>query len=187
MNEEKEKIRQQALKHRVLLTLDPDAPERMVTRFLEAIPDIDNKIIALYWPIQNEMDTYPLIEELLKRKNRICLPKIKEPQTALIFLQWDGKEPLIKSQYETRSPVDRIENRVIPDIIIVPLVAFDRTGMRLGYGQGYYDRTLKQLKKEEKPLITVGYAFDQQLCLFPLPKEPHDQRLDIIITPSKTY
>ncbi len=187
MNKDKEKIREKALKHRNRLSSNPDASEQIAQRFFESVPDLENKIVALYWPIKSEMDTSPLMEQLLEKKSEICLPHTGKAQEPLVFLKWDGQSPLVKSGFGTYAPKNHPEDRVIPDIMIVPLVAFDRYGMRLGYGQGHYDRTICALKKEGQRALTIGYAFDQQLCLFPLPKEDHDQRLDIILTPLKIY
>ena len=187
MNQEKEKIRQDAIKHRDKFEKSPDMAEEIVQRFFEAFPELDNQIVALYWPIKSEMDTSPLIEELLRRNIQICLPKTEKGNAPLTFLKWDGKEPLVKSGFGTVAPEDKETNRTKPDIIIVPLVAFDRYGTRLGYGKGHYDMTLSKLKDSGHGYKTVGYAYDQQICLFPLPKEPHDQRLDMVLTPSQIY
>jgi len=75
---------------------------------------------------------------------------------------------------------------ITPEILIVPLLAFDRKGNRLGYGGGYYDATLEHLRKDGN-VIAAGFAYSQQAVLFNLPSEAHDQKLDWVITPQKIY
>ena len=187
MNPQKEKIRKDAIKHRDGTTKNPDDPDKIATRFLSHFPNLDKKTVALYWPIKSEIDTYPLLEALLKQGTKICLPKTEKKGTPLTFLEWDGKETLIDAGFGTKAPDAKVKNHVIPDIIIIPLVAFDRYGTRLGYGQGHYDTTISALDSGGHIFKTVGYAYDHQICLFPLPKEEHDQKLDMILTPTQTY
>ncbi len=187
MNEEKEKIRQEAIKCRDKFEKHPDYSELIADRFLETFPNLDNKSIALYWPIKSEMDTSPLIERLLEKNVSVSLPKTLKAGEPLVFIEWDGKKKLVNSGFGTICPEDTSDNNVVPDIIVVPLVAFDRYGTRLGYGQGYYDLTISLLKEQGCDIQTVGYAYDQQICLFPLPKEEHDQKLDMILTPTQSY
>ena len=186
-NEEKEQTRKQALEHRDRLNVDPDASSMIADRFFDVAGNLNDKIVALYYPINSEIDTYPLIQKLLDQKVSICLPHTGKGHEPLIFLSWDGVKPLVKSGFGTVSPENIEDNRVVPDVIIVPLVAFDRYNMRLGYGQGHYDRTLFGLREKGVAPLTIGYAYDQQICLFPLPCEDHDQRLDMVLTPSQTY
>lgn len=185
--EEKEKIRQDALKHRNSIIVNPDDAEKIVTLFFQTIPDISHKSVAIYWPINSELDTYPLIKELLRRNIDLCLPKTGKANEPLTFLKWDGKEPLTNGGFGTKAPNDTEKNRTTPDIMIIPLLAFDRYGTRLGYGQGHYDKTISAMKERGHTPTTVGYAYDQQICLFPLPKEDHDQKLDMILTPTQCY
>jgi 5-formyltetrahydrofolate cyclo-ligase len=75
---------------------------------------------------------------------------------------------------------------IAPDILIVPLLAFDQTGNRMGYGQGHYDETIRLLR-QEKEVLSVGLAYAEQAVLLALPTEPHDQKLDLVITPQRVF
>ena len=187
MHEEKENIRKHALKHRDSLTRDPNDTEQITQLFFETINDLDDKVVAVYWPIKSEIDTSLLIETLLNKDVHICLPKTEKQGEPLTFLSWDGTSPLVDGGWGTKAPEDITSNRVTPNIIIVPIVTFDRNRGRIGYGQGHYDITLHRLKEQGHAPMTIGYAFDQQLCLFSLPKEEHDQTLDMILTPTQCY
>ena len=187
MTDKKETIRIDAIKHRDKIIVNPDDAEIIAQRFFEQVNNVKDKTVALYWPIKSEIDTYPLITALLEKQTKICLPSTGKGNEPLKFLEWDGKTSLKDGGFGTKAPVETKGNQVIPDIIIVPLVAFDRYGTRLGYGQGHYDRTILQIKRQGHTPLTIGYAYDQQICLFPLPKETHDQKLDMIITPTQVY
>ncbi len=184
---QKQKIRADALKLRDTFEKNPDDPDLIAQRFLSLFEDIKGKVISVYWPIKSEIDTSPLIEKLLKKGATVALPVTGKRLEPLKFVKWDGVEPLQKSGFGTYAPKQTQDNTIIPNIIVLPLVAFDRYGTRLGYGQGHYDITLDKFLAEGIDIKTVGYAYDQQICLFPLPKEDHDQKLDVILTPTQTY
>lgn len=184
---QKQKIRADALKLRDTFEKNPDAPDLIAQRFLSLFEDIKDKVISVYWPIKSEIDTAPLIEKLLERGGIVALPVTGKSREPLTFVKWDGIEPLEKSGFGTYAPRQTEDNTVVPNIIVLPLVAFDRYGTRLGYGQGHYDITLDKFSANRQNVKTVGYAYDQQICLFPLPKEEHDQKLDVILTPTQTY
>ncbi len=107
----------------------------------------------------------------------VCLPVVLGDEQPLDMRLWEQGAPLYPSGFGTLAPSE-IAPRVEPDIVVMPLLGFDAKGTRLGYGGGYYDRTLAAMKK--RPLL-VGYAFAAQE-LPSIPREPHDRPLDLIVT-----
>lgn len=186
----KDEIRQQALKARARIPDNPDAEAALYKRFFDAFPldDLKDKVVALYWPMGHELDCSYLIEKCLSEKITICLPVVEENSKVLSFYQWDQSKKIIDGGHKTKEP-QRLEGEepVIPDVVVHPIVAFDRYGTRLGRGGGYYDATIADLRQKHPSVICIGLAFDTQLCLFPLPKEDHDQMPDMILTPTQTY
>ena len=139
--------------------------------------------VALYWPIRSELDTWPLIEALAARGFPILLPAMTAVRRPLEFRAFAPGDELEKGPFGLSEPSrDRPEDR--PEIVLAPLAAFDRRGLRLGYGGGIYDATLQALRGQG-PVTAVGLAFALQECEA-LPREAHDQRLDFIVTERET-
>ena len=135
------------------------------------------KIIGGYYPYNYEADAMKVLENFEKRKYVISLPKIKS-KSQMDFFQWSVKDPLIINDYGIPEPTS---NKIIyPDILLVPLVAFDQNFNRLGYGGGFYDRYIKRIKKI-KNIITIGLAFSFQKVK-EIPIDKYDVKLDFIIT-----
>lgn len=134
-------------------------------------------VIAGYWPIRDEADPRPA---LLRLNRPLCLPAVIKAGQPLEFRHWDGTaDGLEAGAYGTAHPGadQRVE---IPKIVIVPLAGFDRQGGRLGYGGGFYDRSLERLRASG-PVLAIGLAYGvQELPLVPV--EPTDQALDLIVT-----
>ena len=166
---------------------DVGAEEALLSKFKAcfSIKDYEDCVFALYWPLGDELDCTPIIEWLLSQNVTIALPVIEEGSRVLSFFTWDGKSTLQKGSLGTKEPERK--KQTTPDIVCTPLVAFDRQMARLGRGGGYYDATLSYLRKNNPDVTAVGLALDTQLCLFPLPSEKHDEKLDIILTPSMIY
>ncbi|MBL0941249.1 MAG: 5-formyltetrahydrofolate cyclo-ligase [Alphaproteobacteria bacterium] len=141
------------------------------------------KIIACYIPFWDELDSQPFMKRYFDSGCKIALPVITENHT-LIFRQWTPESPLIKSSFGNLEP-DATASELEPDIFLIPLVAFDARRHRLGYGKGYYDRTLKLLRTT-KNVTAIGLAYDMQR-VDSIPVEPTDQRLDGIITEKLIY
>jgi 5-formyltetrahydrofolate cyclo-ligase len=138
-------------------------------------------VIAGYMPIGSELDPRGLMEQLAARGSGLCLPDVVAPDAPLAFRRWEPGAPLRGGAYGIQVPPADAE-QVLPDMILVPMLAFDRRGYRLGYGGGYYDRTIAALR-ETKAVLTVGLAFSGQVR-DDLPAGPHDIRLDWIVTES---
>jgi 5-formyltetrahydrofolate cyclo-ligase len=147
--------------------------------FQNNIPLGRDDILAGFHPIGSEVSPLPL---LATQTCTICLPVVVEKAKPLIFYKWSVGEPLKKSIFGTKVPAEPVE--VIPNIIIVPLLGWDKSGARIGYGGGFYDRTLAELKKQGK-ILAVGYAFDSQEVPEGIPTESTDVRLDAIVTQTR--
>jgi len=137
----------------------------------------NKKNIGGYYPVNYEIDDLEILKELEKRKFNISLPVVKK-NYSMNFYKWSFNDPLKINKYGIPEP--DIKELVYPDILLVPLVAFDKNLNRLGYGGGYYDRLIQKLDKQKRTL-KIGLALSvQQIKKVPINK--HDQRLDYIVT-----
>lgn len=185
MTSEKDRIRKEAKRFRDQLDISPDWAAQAADIFFEAIkPDLSS-IVSVYYPIGKEIDPSPIVERLWASGVQVALPVITAGQRALDFVVWDAHTPLAAASFGTYEPEDT-SRLVVPDIVIVPLLAFDQRGNRMGYGQGHYDATLSRLRAQ-KNVLAVGLAYAEQAVLLPLPAEPHDQRLDLVVTPQRIF
>lgn len=185
MISEKNSVRQHAKKFRDQLLVSPDWAEQAADVFLSAIPLSRDTVVSVYYPIGSELDPSPLVEKLWEKNIAVCLPVIAEAGRELTFVPWRRESKLIKARFGTYEPEDQL-HFVQPDIVVVPLLAFDQTGNRMGYGQGHYDTTLAQLRAD-KDILAVGFAYAEQAVLLALPTEPHDQKLDKVVTPQRIF
>ena len=135
------------------------------------------KIIGGYYPVNFEVDTLKLLKQFEKKKFLISLPVIKK-KFQMNYYKWSFSDPLKINKYGIPEP--EIKNIVYPDILLIPLVAFDKNLNRLGYGGGYYDRLIKKLSKK-KNIIKIGLAFSIQE-IDKVPINMYDQKLDYIVT-----
>jgi len=161
-----------------------DAPFEVITRFPDRLWPGQTPIVAGYFPIGTELDPRPLMAEFQARGSRLCLPVMHGREEALSFHQWKLGEDLIQGGFGVHEP-DPAQNELIPNLILIPLLAADKQGGRLGYGKGYYDRTLSRLR-DEGTVICVGLAFEAQI-VDRVPVEPHDQALDWVVTEKSAY
>ncbi|BCW90356.1 5-formyltetrahydrofolate cyclo-ligase [Alphaproteobacteria bacterium SO-S41] len=152
---------------------------RVAKAFLGAIPLPHGAVVSGYAPMKSEIDPGPLLTRLSRSGHSIALPFVEAADRPLRLKRWLPGEKLTAGQFGTRQPAHDAED-LTPDILIVPLVAFDSEGYRLGRGGGFYDRTIEELKARG-PVLTVGLGFSAQNILR-VPREPHDQRLDWIVT-----
>tara|TARA_Y100000389_G_C17331202_1_gene448194 strand:- start:381 stop:920 length:540 start_codon:yes stop_codon:yes gene_type:complete len=135
------------------------------------------KTIGGYYPYNTEIDAIKILEKFEKQNYQISLPKIKK-NYEMDFYDWSSKEPLTINKYGIPEPTS---NKIIyPNILLVPLVAFDKSLNRIGYGGGFYDRYLKKLKKRKK-IIKIGLAYSFQKVR-EVPTNKHDIKLDFIVT-----
>lgn len=135
------------------------------------------KIVGGYYPYNYEIDTINILKEFEKKNYNISLPKIKK-NAQMNFFHWSTSDPLTINKYGIPEPTS---NKVIyPNILLVPLVAFDKNFNRVGYGGGFYDRYIKKIKKNKK-IITIGLAYSFQK-IKKVPINSNDIRLDFVIT-----
>ena len=135
--------------------------------------------IAGYYPSNYEVNILKFLENASKKKFSIALPVIKS-STSMCFKMWIYKEPLYVSKFGILEPKN-LGVEIVPDLILVPLVAYDDRLYRIGYGKGYYDRSLRKISKIKKKAISLGIAYSFQKCK-KIPVNNHDFKLDYIFT-----
>ena len=136
-----------------------------------------NKILGVYYPYNYEIDIMPLVEKFQKLNYFITLPKIGM-NSEMNFYQWSTKDPLSINKFGIPEPISN--KTKFPDILLVPLLAFDKNFNRIGYGGGFYDRYINRLKKIKK-IITIGVAYSFQK-IKKIPVEKYDIKLDFVVT-----
>jgi len=145
--------------------------------------DVDApQTIAGYWPTGSEISDIELLSRLDAANWTVLLPIIEAPDRPLIFAPWQRGAAMVEGRYGIMTPPS-VESLVIPNIVLVPLLAFDAAGHRLGQGGGYYDRTLASLRKQAE-IVAVGLAYDGQQ-IDKLPRQDHDEPLDMVITETR--
>lgn len=156
------------------------ASEVAARHAMTAIGAPRGRSIALFAPFRDEIDTHPLAQALRAEGAHLALPVIVAKAAPLAFHRWDADDPLTP-EGTFRIPTPRAEAPVMePEIVLVPLAAFDPRGFRVGYGGGFYDRTLAGLRAKG-PLRALGFAFACQE-VERVPAEPHDEALDLMVT-----
>ncbi|CCG40048.1 5-formyltetrahydrofolate cyclo-ligase [Magnetospirillum molischianum] len=136
-------------------------------------------IVGGYWPLPGEVDPRPLMATLAARGASLALPMVTAPDAPLIFRAWCPGDPLESGPHGTFHPAAAAP-LLSPTLVLVPLLAFDAKGFRLGFGGGYYDRTLDALRRGGG-VVAAGLAFAAQQSPA-LPSEPWDQPLDMVFT-----
>ena len=136
-------------------------------------------VVSLYWPVRDEPDPMRLADVLARAGLVTALPITVARRQPLQFRAWRPGDPHVAGPWGIGHPTPEAPIAE-PDVLFVPLAAFDRRGARLGYGAGYYDATLGSLRRR-KAVRAIGVAFACQEVLF-LPTEPHDQPLDMVVT-----
>jgi 5-formyltetrahydrofolate cyclo-ligase len=136
-------------------------------------------IIGCYYPSNYEVDTLRFIKEAQRRNFTVALPVIK-PSNEMSFKSWELNEPLYVNEFGMLEPKSS-KKSIIPDFFIVPLVAFDNNLNRIGYGKGYYDRSLRKISKLKKNIVSLGAAYSFQRCK-KIPIDNYDFKLNYIFT-----
>jgi 5-formyltetrahydrofolate cyclo-ligase len=143
------------------------------------VPVKAGTVVSGYSPIKFEVSPIPLMRRAADAGAQLALPVIQGRGTPLIMRAWTFGEMLGSGVWGIREP--KLEApELFPDILIVPLIVFDRAGYRLGYGAGYYDMTITRLRAM-KPVTAIGIAFAAQE-IADVPKTPRDARLDLVLT-----
>ena len=147
----------------------------------------DIKYVSLYYPMHNEISPFGFIKYFNLNKFKLTLPVVKAQSRSLLFKEWDLKDKLKRGKLGNLEPLYNISD-FLPQLIIVPMLMFDKNLNRLGYGGGYYDKSINELKKhftrEKKDFVTIGLAYSLQETKS-IPHEAHDKQLDFIITEKK--
>jgi 5-formyltetrahydrofolate cyclo-ligase len=160
------------------------ASQAVLEAFFGHVQAAEGAVVAGYWPVKGEVDCLPILHALLRKGHPCALPHVTGEGAPLIFRRWDEKSRMVAGKYEITEPA---EGEVLaPDIVLVPLLAFDAECHRLGYGAGFYDRTIARLRKQ-KPVKAVGLAYEMQFYGGGLPANGHDVRMDMIVTDRNVY
>jgi 5-formyltetrahydrofolate cyclo-ligase len=173
-------LRQDALKRRDAMPAEvcQAAAEAVAVRPFP-LPVDPGVVVSGYSPLQSEINPVPLLRKLAAAGARLALPVVIGRGSPLIMRSYAFGQPLNAGTWGIREPQEDAPE-VLPDILIVPLAAFDRKGHRIGYGAGYYDMTINRLRML-KPVIAVGIAYAAQHVAV-IPHTARDARLDLVLT-----
>ncbi len=181
MDTAKRRLRAQAKANRAACAAagGADAALRLAEMFFDYIKIPAGTVVGAYWPIRDEIDVAPLMHGLLGRGAVVALPVVGEREAPLAFRVWHPAVTMADGELGTSHPPEHADE-VRPTLLVVPMLAFDRLGHRLGYGGGYYDRTIAALRSTGS-ITVVGVAFAGQE-LDHVPTHPGDETLDWVIT-----
>lgn len=159
----------------------PRAGEKLALHGLEFLALDPGAVVSGFSAIQEEIDPLQLLLRLAAKGHRLCLPVMQGHGQPLIFRAWAPGDEMASAAWGIAEP---LPSRTVyePDVLLVPLLAFDAKGYRLGYGGGFYDRSLQILRKL-KPIVAVGISYDEQK-IDAVPHLDYDQPLDWVLTPS---
>ena len=180
VSDQKSQLRAEALTRRESLpaTVRAAGAEAIASRPLP-IKIERGTIVSGFSPMKSEINPIPLMRKLVDAGAKLALPVIAGRGKPLIMRAWTFGEPLASGQWGIREPMPTAP-QVAPDIVIVPLAAFDRNGHRIGYGAGYYDMTINALRAVKK-VTAIGIAFSAQE-IPQVPATERDARLDLMLT-----
>jgi 5-formyltetrahydrofolate cyclo-ligase len=178
----KRRLRAAALECRQAWAPAPErerAARRACERLMAAVPLPESCAVSAFWPLGDEIDTRPLLEALHAQGHAVGLPIVVARGHPLQFRRWRPQDAMVAASFGIMVPPPEAP-LVVPEIVVAPLLAFDRAGYRLGYGGGFYDRTLAGLRALRET-VAVGYGFAAQE-VEAVPRDAYDQRLDWIVT-----
>jgi len=177
---EKEQLRRAAIARRDALPAEvrQAAAETIAARAFP-IPIAPVTIVSGFMPMRSEINPLPLMRKLQGQGARLALPVVAGRGQPLVMREWTFGAPLQAGVWGIREPAPEAAE-LDPDIVLVPLLAFDRAGYRIGYGAGYYDLTIARLRAR-KAVIAVGLGFAAQE-VGAVPATPRDARLDLVLT-----
>ena len=176
----KAELRRDALARRdaIPAAVRAEAAEGVASRpFPVAVPE--GACVSGFFPLRSEINPVPLMRRLANAGAKLALPVVVGRGHPLLFRAWSFGAPLGSGVWGIREPLPNAPE-VLPDVLIVPLAAFDRTGHRIGYGAGYYDLTLHRLRAA-KTVTAIGLAFAAQE-IASVPATPRDAKLDLVLT-----
>jgi 5-formyltetrahydrofolate cyclo-ligase len=182
----KRRMRAHAREARRAAALESDAAGELVAeKFFSGFKSyLDNapQVVSGYWPMGDELDIRPLLDRLSSLDIVCALPVVVEKDLPLAFRRWRPGDALVLGPFGTSEPISDA-SEIVPTLVLTPLLAFDRDGGRLGYGGGYYDRSLAGLRRSGS-VQAVGVAYDAQE-IDEAPMGASDQRLNWVVTESR--
>jgi 5-formyltetrahydrofolate cyclo-ligase len=182
VDDDKRLLRKEARVRRLQLARAPgeDAGRRAADHFLAAIALEPEAVVSGYWPVGDEFDVRPTLERLHAAGHACCLPVVVGKTKPLLFRRWEPGDTLVPAALGIPVPLPEADE-LVPAVLLVPMLAFDDAGYRLGYGGGFYDMTLDALRAGGGAPIAVGAAFAGQRVA-QVPRDANDERLDWILT-----
>ncbi len=163
----------------------PETAQALNRRLIALAQEFPDGPVSGYLAIGDEVDVAPCLADLAAAGRVTCLPVVAAPAAPLAFRAWRPGDDLEAGPLGTRHPAGAAPE-VTPGLLIVPLLAFDRTGYRLGWGGGFYDRTLAGLRQGAGGVIAVGVGYAAQE-VDAVPRDQYDEALDWIVTETMTY
>ncbi|MBT4879587.1 MAG: 5-formyltetrahydrofolate cyclo-ligase [Alphaproteobacteria bacterium] len=187
MDKEKALLRENAKKKRLEIwnrgeDFREEVAEKIKKTFFDTFFLQPKSKVASFWSIGTEVKTQPILDKLLEKGHICLLPTVRGPEKPLVFRIWTREtEMVIQNFFNSVSIYGPPKKNLVcePDLILVPLLAFDIHGTRLGYGKGYYDKYIESFRKKKK--LIIGLAFAEQEVPF-IPVSTHDVPLDFVIT-----
>lgn len=179
----KKRLRSESLERRKAAfdRYGPEASRKLAAHGLDFLTPVAGSTVSGFAAIRDEINPAHLLAWLSAEGFRLALPVMEAKGQPLVMRTWAPGDPTVAAAWGIAEPLPD-KPAVDPDVILVPLLAFDSRGHRLGYGGGFYDRTLARLRAL-KPIVAVGIAYDEQR-VDAVPCESYDQRLDWVLTPS---
>ena len=186
LNKKKESLRKLACKKRRQAMQHFSSRKRLI--FFKNLHQVvfsfgKHAVVSTFIAIGDEIDMSPIMIDLHKARRTCALPVVVSTNEPLIFRKWWPGIKLLDGPLKTQHPIS-VGKELLPDILIVPLLAFDKHGFRLGWGGGYYDRTIAELRDKKDQVITIGVGLKAQEVK-QVPQNSFDQQLDIIVTEEK--
>jgi len=179
-NDGKRALRQEMARRRDAAANEhPEAAAAAGRNLLGLLRSADQEVVAGYLPIRSELDPRPVMATLVEQSAVVCVPQVVGAGIPLTFLRWEPDMEMREGRFGTSHPAS--SDPRVPTIVVAPLLAWDRSGTRLGYGGGYYDRTLASLAESRASPMVIGFGFAVQEAA-QIPCDSHDRGLDAMVT-----
>ena len=180
---EKEALRKFLINRRSELSPSIDFQSNILNNIKPVIEEIENEYIGTYISFRDELDTKKLNQYLLERELNLALPAIDFQTKEINFFMYDKNTELIENKFSILEPKNK-DKVIFPKIILIPLLGYSKSGFRLGYGGGYYDKYLSKNGIGDVKKIGIAFSFQE---VEEIPVEDHDERLDWILTEKHLY
>ena len=180
---EKEALRKFLINRRSELGPSIDFQSNILNNIKPIIEEIKNEYIGTYTSFRDELDTKKLNQYLLERELNLALPAIDFQTKEINFFMYQKNTELIENKFSILEPKNK-DKVIFPKIILIPLLGYSKSGFRLGYGGGYYDKYLSKNSIDEVKKIGIAFSFQE---VEEIPVEDHDERLDWILTEKHLY